>query len=190
MKTKILLPLLAACLILFSCKKETNSQGQGNYFISFTLNGKDTIVSSSSCSVNYGQDVQYYSVSSPSVLNFNTIDIEFKVDDDSLGLKEFSALLNKKLQLNSCRGCGEAAGISLSENSQTLFTDDTSNPLPAYYLMITSIAFDHSENDSVLGTTNFYKITGEFHAKIDDGAGGKELTNGKFRLLFAGVSPG
>lgn len=158
------------------------------YFIKFNLNGKDSVLSGSTCQ---GSSSFNYTTSGFSDLNrYCYIDIEPNDGKNKIEKSNLDSLINKKIALDNCSGCRASASVEIAPSSWQASdlgykTDEADNVLPDQYLIIKSVTFLNSFTDVFGDKYNNYVITGEFNAKPRKRGGSTiELKNGSFRLIF------
>jgi hypothetical protein len=185
MKTYLFLSILF--LTLFSsCKKEKDEDETpvDELYISFKLDGVEKKYISNGTSLNSSSGgtngISCYS-SSGFFDQTKNIFIDFSIEKDSISGSDYEASVGQSFSV--CESCPVSLGLRYEIDGEIYESRELKNPFPINFFKITSVSFYRLNNMFGQNTKEYY-VTGEFTTKINKGNAVKNITEGKFRLVF------
>jgi len=189
MKTYFLLLCILFLTVFSSCKKNKGEEETpvDELYISFTIDGaQKKYVSSSNTFNNTNSGI--FGNSSYTGAGFFDLEkeiyINFDLEKDSIVGADFETVIGQKIQI--CDNCPISMGMRYVIDGDDYSTSASNNPYPANYFKINSVTF-YRLNNSLGQNVKEYFVTGEFITKISYTSIVKNVTNGKFRLIFQEV---
>ena len=190
MKVTFFFLTLLSFTLLSSCKKkETTPPPADELYISFKLDGVDKKFSTTNFITNsnsggVGGNLAY--ISSGFYDLEKEIFINFDVQKDSIVGADYQAAIGQNIPV--CDNCPISMGLRYAINGNDYSSSQSNNPFPANYFKINSVTF-YRLNTSLGQNVKEYIITGEFNTKINYSTTVKNVTEGKFRLIFQEMIP-
>jgi hypothetical protein len=173
-------------MLFLSCKKEKDEDETplDELYISFKLEGVEKKYSSNVTSMNTSSGgtngISCYS-SSGFFDQTKNIFIDFSIEKDSISGSDYEASVGQNFSV--CESCPVSLGIRYEIDGEIYESRELNNPFPENYFKITSVTFYRLNNMFGQNTKEYY-VTGEFTTKINKGNDLKNITSGKFRLIF------
>jgi hypothetical protein len=112
------------------------------------------------------------------------INIDFSMEKDSIVGSDYETAVGQSYAV--CETCPLSLRLRYEIDGDLYESKESNNPLPVNYFKITSVTF-YRVNNSFGQNVKEYFLTGEFSTKISYTSIVKNVTNGKFRLIFQEV---
>jgi len=189
MKTYFLLLSILFLTVFSSCKKDKEEEETpvDELYISFKLDGVDKKYTSNGILMNNisGGTFGNSAYTSAGFYDFEkNIYIDFAMEKDSIVGSDYEAAVGQSFSV--CESCPVSLGLSYEIDGNNYESKESNNPFPANYFKITSVTF-YRLNNTLGQNVKEYFVTGEFITKISYTSIVKNVTNGKFRLIFQEV---
>ena len=186
MKTYLLFLSILFSAVFSSCKKDKNEEETliDELYISFKLDGEEKKYSSNSTSLNsYSGGTNGFSCYTCSGFFDQTrnIFIDFSIEKDSISGADYETSVGQSFSV--CESCPISLGLRYEIDGDIYESRELNNPFPSNYFKITSVTFYRLNNTFGQNIKEYY-VTGEFTTKINKGNAVKNVTEGKFRLIF------
>jgi len=187
--TFFFLSLLSLTLISSCKKKESTPTPVDELYISFKLDGVDKKFSTTSFTTNSnsgGVSGNLAYISSGFFDLEKDIFIDFDIQKDSIVGADYQAAVGQNIPV--CDNCPISMGLRYVISGNDYNSSQSNNPFPANYFKINSVTFYRLNTTFGLNVKEYF-ITGEFNTKINYGTSIKNVTEGKFRLIFQEMIP-
>ena len=186
MKTYFLLLSILFLTVFSSCKKDKEEEETpvDELYISFKLDEIEKKYTSNSTSLNScsgGTNGISCYASSGFFDQTKNIFIDFSIEKDSIKGTDFEASIGQIFSV--CESCPVSLGLRYEIDGDIYESRELNNPFPSNYFKITSVTFYRLNNMFGQNVKEYY-VTGEFITKINKGNVIKNVTDGKFRLIF------
>lgn len=187
MKTYLLSLSILFLTLFSSCHKEKDETLVDELYISFKLDGEEKKYISNGTSLNSSSGgtngISCYS-SSGFFDQTRNIFIDFSIEKDSIIGSDYEASVGQSFSV--CESCPVSLGIRYEIDGDIYESRELNNPFPTNYFKLSSVTFYRLNNMFGQNVKEYY-VTGEFTTKINKGNDLKNVTSGKFRLIFQEV---